>query len=108
MESELKRDPLCGAYFLFVKKRRSSRKVLHWDGTGLRPVATRSCQKYYDDSALIMVLSEPAEKAPLVQVSPLADEVLEFAGPVSKLRLMRFDIRRCEVIPTRQEFVRQL
>tara|TARA_R110002072_G_scaffold126995_1_gene264113 strand:+ start:519 stop:899 length:381 start_codon:yes stop_codon:yes gene_type:complete len=35
VESELKRDPLCGAYFLFVNKTRSSCKVLHWDGTGL-------------------------------------------------------------------------
>lgn len=35
VENELKRDPMSGAYFLFVNKPRSSCKVLHWDGTGL-------------------------------------------------------------------------
>jgi transposase len=31
----LGRDPLCGDLFLFVNRRRSSCKVLVWDGTGL-------------------------------------------------------------------------
>jgi len=32
---QLEMDPLSGDYFLFVNRRRSSCKVLHWDGTGL-------------------------------------------------------------------------
>ncbi|MEM9864870.1 MAG: IS66 family insertion sequence element accessory protein TnpB [Myxococcota bacterium] len=35
VEDALLRDPMSGAYFLFVNKRRTSCKVLHWDGTGL-------------------------------------------------------------------------
>lgn len=35
VESGLGRDPLSGDLFLFVNRRRSSCKVLVWDGTGL-------------------------------------------------------------------------
>lgn len=35
VKDELQSDPLSGAYFLFVNARRTSCKVLHWDGTGL-------------------------------------------------------------------------
>lgn len=35
VQNELKRDPTSGAYFLFVNRKRTSCKVLHWDGTGL-------------------------------------------------------------------------
>jgi transposase len=32
---QLKQDPLCGALYLFVNKRRDRMKVLYWDGDGL-------------------------------------------------------------------------
>lgn len=35
VQQELMRDPLSGEMFLFVNRRRSSCKVLFWDGTGL-------------------------------------------------------------------------
>lgn len=35
VQQELGRDLLCGDLFLFVSKRRTSAKVLQWDGTGL-------------------------------------------------------------------------
>lgn len=35
VQDELEKDPTSGAYFLFVNRRRTSCKVLHWDGTGL-------------------------------------------------------------------------
>ena len=31
----LKKDPLCGALYLFINKRRDRMKVLYWDGDGL-------------------------------------------------------------------------
>lgn len=38
---ELGADPRAGGLFLFVNKRRTSAKVLHWDGTGLCLYAKR-------------------------------------------------------------------
>lgn len=35
VKTGLGRDPLCGDLFLFTNRRRSSCKVLLWDGTGL-------------------------------------------------------------------------
>jgi len=35
VKNELGRDPLSGDLFLFVNRRRSSCKILMWDGTGL-------------------------------------------------------------------------
>lgn len=35
VQSELGRDPLSGDLFLFVNRRRTSCKILTWDGTGL-------------------------------------------------------------------------
>lgn len=35
VQGELGRDPLSGEMFLFVNRRRTSSKVLFWDGTGL-------------------------------------------------------------------------
>jgi len=35
VQRELQRDPLNGELFLFVNRRRTSCKVLLWDGTGL-------------------------------------------------------------------------
>lgn len=32
---QLKKDPLCGALYLFINKRRDRMKVLYWDGDGL-------------------------------------------------------------------------
>lgn len=31
----LEKDPLCGALYLFINKRRDRMKVLYWDGDGL-------------------------------------------------------------------------
>ena len=41
VRTELGQDPLRGDLFLFVNRRRSSAKVLHWDGTGLCIYAKR-------------------------------------------------------------------
>ena len=35
IRNELGRDPLSGDLFLFVNRRRTSAKVMYWDGTGL-------------------------------------------------------------------------
>lgn len=35
IEHELRRDVLDGDFFLFVNRRRTLCKVIHWDGTGL-------------------------------------------------------------------------
>lgn len=35
VRSELQQDPLSGHFYLFANRRRTSCKVLHWDGTGL-------------------------------------------------------------------------
>ena len=64
VETELKRDPLCGAYFLFVNKRRSSCKVLHWDGTGLclyckRLERGRFAKLWRDEHAAVLQLTQP-------------------------------------------------
>lgn len=37
----MKRDPLSGDLFLFVNRRRTHCKILHWDGTGLCVYAKR-------------------------------------------------------------------
>jgi len=41
VRSEFKQDPLAGDLFLFLNRRRTSAKVLHWDGTGLCIYAKR-------------------------------------------------------------------
>ncbi|MEM8610290.1 MAG: IS66 family insertion sequence element accessory protein TnpB [Myxococcota bacterium] len=63
VENELMRDPLCGAYFLFVNKRRSSCKVLHWDGTGLclyckRLEQGRFAKLWRDEHAAVLQLTQ--------------------------------------------------
>ena len=35
VRTEFGQDPLKGDFFLFINRRRTSAKVLHWDGTGL-------------------------------------------------------------------------
>ena len=35
VSSQIKQDPLSGAFFLFVTRRRDRMKVLYWDGDGL-------------------------------------------------------------------------
>lgn len=62
VESELKRDPMSGAYFLFVNKMRSSCKVLHWDGTGLclyckRLERGRFAKLWRDEHAAVLQLT---------------------------------------------------
>lgn len=62
VETELKRDPTSGAYFLFVNRRRSSCKVLHWDGTGLclyckRLEQGRFAKLWRDEHAAILQLT---------------------------------------------------
>lgn len=41
IRNEMQRDPLSGDLFLFVNSRRTSTKVVHWDGTGLCIYAKR-------------------------------------------------------------------
>jgi transposase len=41
VSSQLQRDPLCGALFLFTNKLRTRAKVLHFDGSGLCIYAKR-------------------------------------------------------------------
>jgi len=45
--NELGRDPLKGDLFLFVNQRRTSAKVLLWDGTGLCIYAKRLARKRF-------------------------------------------------------------
>jgi len=35
IRQEFEQDPCSGDWFLFVNRRRSTAKVMHWDGTGL-------------------------------------------------------------------------
>lgn len=65
VENELRRDPMSGAYFLFVNRRRTSCKVLHWDGTGLCLYCKRLSQGQFaklwragDDGVLELTQSE--------------------------------------------------
>ena len=63
VENELKHDVLGGAYFLFVNKRRTSCKVLHWDGTGLclyckRLERGRFAKLWRDDQAATLQLTQ--------------------------------------------------
>jgi transposase len=45
--NEFEQDPLRGDFFLFVNTRRTSAKVLLWDGTGLCIYAKRLCRKRF-------------------------------------------------------------
>lgn len=45
--NELGHDPLKGDFFLFINKRRTSAKVLLWDGTGLCIYAKRLARKRF-------------------------------------------------------------
>ena len=47
VQHELGQDPLKGDLFLFVNRRRTSAKVLLWDGTGLCIYAKRLAQKRF-------------------------------------------------------------
>ena len=47
VRNELGEDPLKGDLFLFINRRRSSAKVLHWDGTGLCIYAKRLSRKRF-------------------------------------------------------------
>ncbi len=47
VRTELGQDPLTGDLFLFVNRRRTSAKVLHWDGTGLCIYAKRLARKQF-------------------------------------------------------------
>lgn len=47
VRNEFKQDPLRGDLFLFVNRRRTSAKVLLWDGTGLCIYAKRLCKKRF-------------------------------------------------------------
>jgi len=44
VKNTLHRDPLTGDYFLFVNARRTTAKVLLWDGTGLCIYQKRLCK----------------------------------------------------------------
>jgi transposase len=47
VRNELGQDPLKGDLYLFVNRRRTSGKVLHWDGTGLCIYAKRLAKKRF-------------------------------------------------------------
>jgi transposase len=47
VRNEFDRDPLTGDLFLFVNRRRTSAKVLLWDGTGLCIYAKRLAKKRF-------------------------------------------------------------
>lgn len=65
VRDELKRDPLCGALFLFANKTRTRAKVLHFDGSGLCVYAKRlergrfaALWKYTDRESLPLTKTE--------------------------------------------------
>jgi transposase len=47
VRNEFEQDPLTGDLFLFVNRRRTSAKVLLWDGTGLCIYAKRLARKRF-------------------------------------------------------------
>lgn len=47
--NELEQDPLRGDLYLFLNGRRTSAKVLHWDGTGLCIYAKRLSRGVFSD-----------------------------------------------------------
>jgi transposase len=62
VKTGLGRDPLCGDLFLFTNRRRSSCKVLVWDGTGLcifqkRLERGRFASLFRDDGKVIELTS---------------------------------------------------
>lgn len=86
---ELGRDPLGGDLFLFVNARRSSAKVLLWDGTGLcvyakRLSRQRFCRLWSEASAgqtLRMTQTELRlflEGADLAEKLPISPDELQF------------------------------
>jgi transposase len=60
----MKMDPLCGALYLFINKRRDRMKVLYWDGDGLAiwyrrlEQGTFRLPKINPDSACVEIRSE--------------------------------------------------
>ena len=63
--TQLQRDPLCGALFLFTNKTRTRAKVLHFDGSGLCIYSKRLEQgrfaalwKYTDRASLVLTRPE--------------------------------------------------
>ena len=65
VSSQLQRDPLCGALFLFTNKTRTRAKVLHFDGSGLCIYAKRlergrfaALWKYTDRTSLTLSRAE--------------------------------------------------
>lgn len=84
----LRRDPLSGEYFLFVNPRRTTAKVLLWDGTGLciyqKRLARGRFAKLWPDSPgqpLQLTTAELAlflEGATLAQKLPLSPPEITF------------------------------
>jgi transposase len=69
VSDKLKQDPLSGALFLFINRRRDRMKVLYWDGDGLAIWYRRLEQG---------IFQIPASNAPLTAVEIWSDEFTMF------------------------------
>lgn len=86
VQQGLQRDPLGGELFLFVNRKRSSCKLLFWDGTGLcifmkRLERGRFADLWRADSVLELTASELAlfvEGCVLVGRQPLSPPACDF------------------------------
>lgn len=77
---ELERDPLEGDLYLFVNRRRTSAKVLLWDGTGLCIYAKRLARHRFS-----RLWQDTAEGRPLTMTHSELQLFLEGADVVQKL-----------------------
>lgn len=86
--SELGCDPLGGDLYLFVNSRRTSAKVLLWDGTGLCIYAKRLSRKRFS-----MLWRDAEEGRPLRMTQAELRLFLEGADVVPKLPISPPEIR---------------
>lgn len=85
---ELDRDPLQGDLYLFVNARRTSAKVLLWDGTGLCIYAKRLARRRFS-----RLWADAAEGRPLAMTHAELQLFLEGADVAKKLPISPQEIR---------------
>ena len=88
VRNELGQDPLAGDLYLFVNRRRTSAKVLHWDGTGLCIYAKRLAKNRFTK-----LWEEAESKIPLTITQTELSLFLEGADLSKRLPISPPEIR---------------